>query len=523
MSTDPSGNRRLNEWYEERIGRPGTDDEVTGYWIFVLGLLLGILGIFMVIISEPASALRGWGIVAGAIALSLLIAGPLVRLPLDQYASILIILGLIVSIAGVLWFTIAYPDNWRPQSSPIIAVYAIGLLIMAVGGVFAPLLMTRAEQEASRLQGELADTIADESDLARSIGALREALEDADADQDDLAAEIDRLRADLSDTVADEADLSAQLRTIRASQSRFELYEDVGGQWRWRLRHSNGNLIANGGEGYTRKHNAQKGIAAVRRDALGADLLVIESEEDLPAEDETFEPVEEVESQATFEVYEDNAGEHRFRLRHDNGNILCDSGEGYDSRSNLTRAIDRLREYVGPASYLRFDPTGFEIYEDAAGEYRWRLVHRNGNILADGGQGYSRYHDARRAVDRVQENLEDYEFEIYEDAAGEFRWRLTVSNDRIVADSGEGYNDRDEAETAVERVEKYAPDADVLEVGPAAFEIYEDAGGAWRWRLRHRNGNILADSGQGYDDRSGARDGIESVKRNGPTAETEDV
>ncbi|CCQ34568.1 hypothetical protein HLRTI_001603 [Halorhabdus tiamatea SARL4B] len=523
MSTDLSQNRRLNEWYERRIGQPGTDDEVTGYWIFVLGLLLGILGIFMVIISEPASALRGWGIVAGAIALALLVAGPLVRLPLDQYASILIIVGLFVSIAGVLWFTIEYPANWRPQSSPIIAVYAVGLLIMAVGGVFAPLLMTRSEAEASQLRLDLADAIADETDLAGVVDDLRAALEDADADEDDLAREIDRLQSELTDSTADEADLSAQLRTLRTSQSRFELYEDTGGQWRWRLRHRNGNMIANGGEGYTRKHNAQKGIAGVRRDALGAELLLIESEDQLPAAEETFEPVEEVESQAAFEVYEDNAGEHRFRLRHDNGNVLCDSGEGYDSRSNLTRAIDRLREYVGPAAYLRFDPTGFEIYEDAAGQYRWRLVHRNGNVLADGGQGYSRYHDARRAVDRLRENLDDYEFEVYEDAAGEFRWRLQSSNDRIVADSGEGYNDRDGAETAVERVEKYAPDADALDVGPAAFEIYEDAGGASRWRLRHRNGNILADSGQGYDDRSGARDGIESVKRNGPNAEIEDV
>jgi len=523
MAADSSQNTRLVEWYEERIGQPGTDDEVTGYWIFVLGLLLGILGIFMVIISEPASVLRGWGIVAGAIALALIIAGPLVRLPLDQYASILILVGLVVSIVGVLWFTMAYPDNWRVQSSPIIAVYGVGLLIMAVGGVFAPLLTTRSEAEASRLRDELADVIEDETDLAGVVDELRAALADADADEANLAGEIDRLRAELTDTAADEDDLSRQLRTLRTSQSRFELYEDAGGQWRWRLRHRNGNLIANGGEGYTRKHNAQKGIAGVRRDALGAELLLIEAEEDLPAEDETFEPVEVAESQATFEVYTDNAGEHRWRLRHDNENVLCDSGEGYDSRSNLKRAIDRVKTYAGSAAYLRFDPTGFEIYEDNAGEYRWRLVHRNGNVLADGGQGYSRYHDARRAVDRLREDLDDYEFEIYEDNAGQFRWRLTASNDRIVADSGQGYNDRDEAESAVERVETYAPDADVLDVGPAAFEIYEDTGGKWRWRLRHRNGNIVADSGQGYDDRSGARDGIESVKRNGPNADTEDV
>jgi len=33
-------------------------------------------------------------------------------------------------------------------------------------------------------------------------------------------------------------------------------------------------------------------------------------------------------------------------------------------------------------------------------------------------------------------------------------------------------------------------------------EIYRDARDEWRWRLRHRNGRILADSGEGYKRRS---------------------
>ena len=487
MDSESSRQGYLNRWYRQRIGRPATDDEVMGYWVFVLGLLLGILGIVLVVTSQPGTQLRGWGIVASAFGLALLVAGPIVRLPLGDSASYLLVVGLLLCLAGIAWFLTAYPNNWRPQASPVIAVYSIGLLVMGFAGVFVPLLTTRDEE------------------LAES------------------EAESERLGEELADTQADEMDLAARLRLLRKSQSRFELYEDNAGEWRWRLRHRNGSVIANSGEGYTRKHNAQKGVAGVRRDALGAMVTLIERETELPAAEETFEPVAEIDSQATFELYEDNAGEYRWRLRHDNDNILCDSGEGYASRGNLIRALERIREYVGPAQYLRIDPTAFQIYEDNAGEYRWRLIHRNGNILADGGQGYSRYNDANRAVDRIRENLADYEFEVYEDNAGEYRWRLFASNDRIVADSGEGYTDRDEARTAVERVEKYAPEADILEVSPAAFEIYEDAGNEWRWRLRHRNGNILADGSQGYNDRSAARDGIESVKRNAPNAETRDV
>jgi hypothetical protein len=52
----------------------------------------------------------------------------------------------------------------------------------------------------------------------------------------------------------------------------------------------------------------------------------------------------------------------------------------------------------------------------------------------------------------------------------------------------------------------------------ARFEVYEDAEGNYRWRLVHPNGNILADSGQGYASRQGALDGVESVRENVPDA-----
>ncbi|MFB6301057.1 MAG: HVO_2922 family protein [Halobacteriales archaeon] len=112
-------------------------------------------------------------------------------------------------------------------------------------------------------------------------------------------------------------------------------------------------------------------------------------------------------------------------------------------------------------------------------------------------------------------------FEIYEDAAGEYRWRMKSGSD-IIADSGEGYSSRDGARAAVRRIKNYAPDADTLDMGFAAFELYEDKRGEFRWRLRHRNGNILADSGEGYSSKSGAREAIASVKENSPEADTEE-
>ncbi len=111
-------------------------------------------------------------------------------------------------------------------------------------------------------------------------------------------------------------------------------------------------------------------------------------------------------------------------------------------------------------------------------------------------------------------------FELYEDKAGEHRWRLRHDNGNVIADSGEGYSSKSSARDAIERVQGYAPDADVLDIEQAAFELYEDKAGEYRWRLRHRNGNIVADSGEGYSSRSAAEDGINSVKRNAPAADS---
>ncbi|MDP4024422.1 DUF1508 domain-containing protein [Methylobacterium sp. NEAU 140] len=46
---------------------------------------------------------------------------------------------------------------------------------------------------------------------------------------------------------------------------RFELYRDAGGQWRWRLRARNGEVVAESGEGYARREDCEHGIALVRQ------------------------------------------------------------------------------------------------------------------------------------------------------------------------------------------------------------------------------------------------------------------
>jgi uncharacterized protein YegP (UPF0339 family) len=52
--------------------------------------------------------------------------------------------------------------------------------------------------------------------------------------------------------------------------AKFEIYKDKTGEFRWKLTHTNGQTIANSGEGYTSKVNAIKGIDSVKENAAKA-------------------------------------------------------------------------------------------------------------------------------------------------------------------------------------------------------------------------------------------------------------
>lgn len=58
-------------------------------------------------------------------------------------------------------------------------------------------------------------------------------------------------------------------------------------------------------------------------------------------------------------------------------------------------------------------PNTVELYRDAIGEYRWRLRSgANGNVLADSGEGYENAEDCARIVDELfaglpTENVDD--------------------------------------------------------------------------------------------------------------------
>lgn len=54
------------------------------------------------------------------------------------------------------------------------------------------------------------------------------------------------------------------------------------------------------------------------------------------------------------------------------------------------------------------------------------------------------------------------------------------------------------------------------------FEVYLDNAGEYRFRLKARNGEIIATS-EGYKAKASCLGGIESVKKNAPDAPTEEI
>ncbi|WP_185911784.1 HVO_2922 family protein [Halonotius roseus] len=53
----------------------------------------------------------------------------------------------------------------------------------------------------------------------------------------------------------------------------FELYTDNSDQWRWRLVHNNGNIIADGGEGYASRQKCKQGVESVKQNAPDANVV----------------------------------------------------------------------------------------------------------------------------------------------------------------------------------------------------------------------------------------------------------
>ena len=105
------------------------------------------------------------------------------------------------------------------------------------------------------------------------------------------------------------------------------------------------------------------------------------------------------------------------------------------------------------------------------------------------------------------------------------KFDLKAGNGEVIATS-EVYASLASCHKGIASVQKNAPIAaveDQTKEGYAAekhpkFEVYADKAGEFRFRLKARNGEVIAVS-EGYKAKQSCMNGIESVKKNAPDAE----
>ena len=104
------------------------------------------------------------------------------------------------------------------------------------------------------------------------------------------------------------------------------------------LRHTNGQVIATS-EVYNSKGACVNGIESVQKNAPAAGV-----------EDQTVENFEQV-KHPKFEVYNDKAGEFRFRLKATNGQIIATS-EGYKAKASCLNGIESVKKNAPEAEIV---------------------------------------------------------------------------------------------------------------------------------------------------------------------------
>ena len=114
---------------------------------------------------------------------------------------------------------------------------------------------------------------------------------------------------------------------------------------------------------------------------------------------------------------------------------------------------------------------------------------------------------------------------VIRNVASGIKFDLKATNGQVIATS-EVYTTAAACRGGIESVMKNAPIANVEDqtvenfevLTHPKFEMYEDKGGEFRFRLKARNGEIIA-VGEGYKTKASCENGVDSVKKNAPEAE----
>ena len=218
---------------------------------------------------------------------------------------------------------------------------------------------------------------------------------------------------------------------------------------------------------------------------------------------------------AAFQVYEADSGEWRWRLIDEDGNVLADSGQEHTSRGEAAEAMMTLKEQAPDAELLEIETAAFELFVNEDDEWGWRLIDEAGKLVAEDPATHPTRGAARQAMNRLLEHL-DSDIRTMDDAifqtyaAEDWQWRFVLPSGETVAEAGEAHPTRDELVDELADIRHSAAGAHQHTIGDVAVQLYDSGG--WHWRLLDRDREEVADSTVTYDTRDEATNGAESLK-----------
>jgi uncharacterized protein YegP (UPF0339 family) len=289
----------------------------------------------------------------------------------------------------------------------------------------------------------------------------------------------------------------------------FYDFQKAGSEWLWRLVHQDRYPLATSTQSYDDPEAAEAARSQFRELAAGAPELIVEN--------------------YGIELVDEGDG-WGWRLRDSNLELLANSTRTYETRESAEVAVeDRLNQLYSAEIIEAGEPT-YDVHK-AGDDWQWRLVDKTGEPVASGNTDVTGRERAAEAADQFKQNastapivsIENLEFETYQADRG-WRWRLLDSDRNVHARSPGTYRSQQAASDALDRVRDAAPEANLLEFETAAFHIYEEADGAWYWRLINEDGQELADSGQGeYDSKESAMHAMMTLQENAPDADNLEI
>ena len=119
---------------------------------------------------------------------------------------------------------------------------------------------------------------------------------------------------------------------------KFVITTTKSGEFTFNLKATNGQVILSASESYGSEEGVKGGIESVQKNALSH------------VEDQTVENFETL-THPKFEVYQDKAGEYRFRLKARNGEPIGKS-EGYKSKASCLNGIESVGKNAPEAEII---------------------------------------------------------------------------------------------------------------------------------------------------------------------------